>query len=166
MNTTPFKNFCFGLFLFLLTFLTFGCNKRNIDFISYTENLIGIKVSDICEGSKGEIEPNEDGVLASLFSDDYAYIRLSLTDKGIYTVKERFSKAGRQTSPISSEEIKSMGFNGNRLAETMKSENIREVYNIFTEGKGNTLTGKSMTRSIEIVLTEDEGGNEYLYLFG
>lgn len=117
---------------------------------SYAQELTGIKLDDCAKEEEGEVQISASG--------DYAYICLKLKPDSIAVLTQRLDEAGKKAF---NGEIIFYGFDGHELAKQMASQEAVAWYTFFHEGKN-----KAKTRSIELYLTRDESGEEYLYLFG
>lgn len=139
-----------------------GCEKTvtNIDFIAYSEDITGIELKDICSNDMGEVRTSS--------SEEFAYIRLTLNDESVDILKERLQVAGRE--PIQGPNEFNRDIRGDEYAtkikDKIKNETIQAWYPFFKSGKGNEITGKAMTRPIEMIITNDSDGNGFVYLIG
>ena len=120
------------------------------DLDAYVQEVTGVEIGDVVTDEKGEVIQSSTG--------DLAYICLSLSEGGAETLSSRFSEAGMR--PFT-DEFKVPLHNGHELIQKLKSEEMENIYLLYRDGKG-----RKKTRSLELYITRDKEGNEYLYLFG
>ena len=120
---------------------------------AYVEETLNIELSDVAtsEDGKVEITPRE----------DFAYICISLEKGSLEEVKNRLDTEGNGIF------LTEQGFNSmsDVMWEKLKKENTVCIYNKLTEGK-TFLSSTHKTRVMNIYLSVDDEGNEFLYLFG
>ena len=116
----------------------------------YVQEVTGVTIEDVVTDEQGEVKKSSSGELA--------YICLSLSEGGAEIISNRFSEAGMRPH---TEEIKIPPYNDHELAQKLKSEEREYIYFLYRDG-----SGRKKTRSMEMYITRDAEGNEYLYLFG
>ena len=124
--------------------------EQTTDLTEYVEAVTGVQINDVSIEESGHVELSSD--------EEYAYICLKLDEGGTAVISERMDEAGKMQIK---EAIPVPGYNGNEQARKLKEETIIARYSLFADGKG-----AARTRSMELYLTKDENGEEYLYLFG
>lgn len=124
--------------------------EQTTNLTEYAETVIGVQIADEVIEENGHVELS--------LHEEYAYICLKLDEGGTDTISGRLKDAGKKTvsgTPLIP------GYNGNELARKLTNETVVARYDLFAGGKGS-----AKTRSMEVYLTKDENGKEYLYLFG
>lgn len=104
------------------------------------EEITGIRIKDVCLKESGRT------------SADYVAIRLELKDGGARTIAERMKR------PSVDGNLPVPEYNGCEQAKQLAKETVMKRYYFFEDG--------TRTRSLEMYLTEDDNGTEYMYLFG
>lgn len=88
---------------------------------------------------------------------EFAYIRISLFNGATETIEERFAEKDREMR----EAVHTPSQDDYGIAQMLSTENCIGVYGFFDDGWNG-----AKTRSMEMYLTTDDEGNEYLYFFG
>lgn len=128
------------------------CSYEGWDLVDYVAEITDIELGDLYYMAEGEVE-----IDYSEGYSEFAYIRISLFNGATETIEERFAERDREIKEVNS----IPGYEDHEIAQLLKSENCIGVYYFFDDGWNG-----AKTRSMEMYLTTDDEGNEYLYFFG
>lgn len=117
---------------------------------NYIKELLGIQLKGYIVDTEGEILDSED--------DPYSYVCLKLFPGSAGKITQILNARCGNGSNYEGEILP--GYCGHYLAERMKSQKIIHIYDVSLPG------GKIKTRSVSIYLTQDEKGENWLYIFG
>lgn len=119
----------------------------NMEYVNYLKELLNIDLTDLVIEEEGEY-----------ISEDMAYLRFRIADGEEEKVS---SLVGGVCGKMDIDSEMLPGYMNHKIAQKLKAEELSGAWTYFMSGSG----GKK-TRSIELYLTEDNGGNAYLYFFG
>ena len=128
------------------------CTYIGSGMVDYVEEITGLQLRDLYVMAEGEIEIDNDHGYS-----EYAYIRISLFDGASDTIEERLAEQGGDFDEVTD----IPGYCDHEIAQMLKSEDCEKVCYFFDDGWNG-----AKTRSMEMYLSTDEDGNEYLYFFG
>ena len=144
-----------GSALFLTSWIrdrTTETEEEGWDLVDYVAEITDIELGDLYCKAEGEVE-----IDYSEGYSEFAYIRISLFNGATETIEERFAERGREMR----EAVHTPSQDDYGIAQILSTENCIGVYGFFDDGWNG-----AKTRSMEMYLTTDDEGNEYLYFFG
>ena len=145
------------LFVLLgLTALYLHGYVRRSNLAEHVESMTGLSLKNLTVEEDGDIE--------TVGGEEYGHIRLKLKKGGIEDVKVQLSAMGK--TPLAEMKDNVPSYEEHRLAQDLKKETILACYPFFrTRYVFFGLAGRT-SYSMEVYLSIDAGGDEYLYYFG